>query len=353
MFLVVAELAARSFYAGAPAALMKDEVLNHVFIPNMTRTVSTFADRGVPTYVKRHNGQGWLSRYDFREEKGAGVYRIAYVGDSFTEGTCSEEDSLPGIVQQRLSVTGYERLEVMNTGTSSYAPTLYYLLLKTKLLAFHPDLVVINVDMTDVFDDSIYRATVRWDSDGEPIACSYGHPLLRSHRRTERGLEPRSFVDKVTLLMTEYSHAAQLVVHVVESMQRGKMERSTKRVPALYAWCDNDRRPEVQEQVDWSLEMLRRTIQIAQKSGAKVVVTGVPHLEQLRGEWSTRPMDDLAALCRSEHVPFLDPVEDFKKRLGSTPPETLYIPNDMHFNPQGYRMWAEIQLEFLNSLGLP
>jgi lysophospholipase L1-like esterase len=332
---------------------MKDEVLNHVWVPNITRTVSTFESKGVPVYVKHHNSQGWLSRYDFSQEKAPGVYRIAFVGDSFTEGTCAEEDTLPAIVQQRLSVPGRDRVEVMNTGTSSYAPTLYYLLLKTKLLSFHPDLIVINVDMTDVFDDGIYRTTLRVDANGDPIACAYGHPLVRSHRRTERGLEPLSLFDKATLVLTEYSRAARLVIGVAENLQRAQRKRGEKGIPALFAWCDTERSVETQEQVDWSMGILRRAIQLAKRSGAKVVVTGVPHLQQLSGEFSTRPMDDLAELCRSEDVPFLNPVDEFKKRLGSTPPDTLYIPDDMHFNPDGYRMWAEIQVEFLNSLGLP
>jgi hypothetical protein len=64
-------------------------------------------------------------------------------------------------------------------------------------------------------------------------------------------------------------------------------------------------------------------------------------------------MHALASLCEQSQVPFLNPVDAFKKRLGTTAPIAIYIPNDMHFNPKGYRMWAEIQLEFLNRIGLP
>jgi lysophospholipase L1-like esterase len=64
-------------------------------------------------------------------------------------------------------------------------------------------------------------------------------------------------------------------------------------------------------------------------------------------------MDDIAAVSARENVPFLNPVEAFKQKLGSTSPQEIYIPNDMHFNSKGYRMWAEIQLEFLNRIGLP
>jgi hypothetical protein len=101
------------------------------------------------------------------------------------------------------------------------------------------------------------------------------------------------------------------------------------------------------------MQMLARVIRLAKEHGMKVVVTAVPHLEQLEGKWSLRPMDDIAAVCQDEGVPFLNPVEAFKQKLGSTPPTEIYIPRDMHFNYKGYRMWAAIQLEFLRGLGLP
>ncbi len=64
-------------------------------------------------------------------KKGDGIYRIAYLGDSFTEGTCSEVDSVLAIVERSLRAQGFKSVEVINAGTPSYAPTLYYLLLKT------------------------------------------------------------------------------------------------------------------------------------------------------------------------------------------------------------------------------
>ncbi len=68
---------------------------------------------------------------DVSRQKGDGIYRIAYLGDSFTEGTCSEVDSVLAIVERSLRALGFKSVEVINAGTPSYAPTLYYLLLKT------------------------------------------------------------------------------------------------------------------------------------------------------------------------------------------------------------------------------
>ena len=284
-------------------------------------------------------------------EKKERAYRIAYLGDSFTEGTCPEDDSVPAIVERSLRIPEFDSVEVINAGTSSYAPTLYYLLLRTKILPYHPDLVVVNVDMTDVFDDSLYGATLKTDANGDPSECPPGHPLLKTHRRTERGLEEITLSQRVLSWISDRSAAVKLVVQAV--LHRRNYARDSGLVPSAFAWCDPRRSPQTQQDVLHSMDMLSRVVKLAKASGIKIVVTAVPHLQQIQGKWSLEPMNDIASVCAKENVPFLNPVEAFKQKLGTTPPQEIYIPGDMHFNAKGYRMWAEIQLEFLNRVGLP
>ena len=350
--MIVGELAARSFYATAVNPLQADPVLNHIWVPNQVQTIGTFADRGIPQYSRKVNGQSWMMDYDVAPQKEAGTYRVFYLGDSFTEGTCPEQDTVPSLVNRALKVPGYDRVEVVNTGTSSYAPTLLYLLLKTKLLSLHPDLIVVNVDMTDVFDDSLYRATLVTDDDGEPIACPPGHPLLGTHRRTERGLERLSIAQQSISWLAERSALVRMIFQFTGQVQRQQRTRDDS-VSQTFGWCGVTRSHETQEDVRWSMEMLARLIRLAKSHGIQIVVTAVPHRQQLEGAWSVQPMDDIAAICQREGVPFLNPVEAFKQKLGSTPPADIYIPHDMHFNPKGYRLWGEIQADFLNRLALP
>ena len=330
---------------------MTDAVLNHVWIPGQTRIVRDFEKAGIPPFTRKVNSQGFIMEREVSQQKAERSYRIAYLGDSFIEGTCPEADSVPAIVERSFRVPGYETVDVLNAGTASYAPTLYYLLLKTKVLTYRPDLVVVNVDMTDVFDDSLYSATLRTDTQGDPVACPPGHPLLGTHRRTERGLEEITTSQRVLSWLSDRSAAVKLVVQAVS--HRRNYARDSGSVPAAFAWCDPRRSPQTRQDVLHSMEMLTRVVNLAKASGIKIVVTAVPHLQQLQGKWSLEPMNDIASVCAKENVPFLNPVEAFKKKLGTTPPQEIYIPGDMHFNAKGYRMWGEIQVEFLNSLGLP
>src|SRR5262249_10327984 len=111
--------------------------------------------------------------HDVTVAKPKGTFRIFYVGDSFIQGTVPMDQSVPSRVQQALEPAFRSRgrsLEVVNTGTWSYSPTIYYVLLRYYLLDYTPDLVVLPVDMTADYDDWKYAFSVVNDPEGKPYA---------------------------------------------------------------------------------------------------------------------------------------------------------------------------------------
>jgi hypothetical protein len=153
----------------------------------------------------------------------------------------------------------------------------------------------------------------------------------------------------MVLRASTVSSTVRFILDVAASIGNQTSNNRDGVVPPLFAWCSESWAPSIQADVEWSMTMLKEAIRLTKKSGAQVVVTAVPHRQQLEGLWSIRPMRELAQVCKEESVPFLDPTPEFTERLAGRPPAEIYIPGDMHFNPAGYRMWAEIQLEFLNS----
>ena len=157
--------------------LIADYYLNHTWRPNSewehNEWINANPDFSRP-YRHHYNKQAWLEQYDVEKTKGPNVYRIFYLGDSFVEGTCPMDESVPSKVEARLNelARGMQlTFEVINTGTSSYSPTLYYLLARHRLMDYHPDLLVVNVDMTDCFDDWKYAQTLVVDAAGAPFAA--------------------------------------------------------------------------------------------------------------------------------------------------------------------------------------
>ncbi len=345
LLLLCLELTFRVVGGEQAAPLIPDPVLNHTWRPSSRFIHTDFQNRGIPPYTHSYNSEGWLSEREFTQVKPQGTYRIVYFGDSFTEGTCPIEDSVPALVERNLTPPAGKRLEVINTGTSSYSPTLYYLVLKTKILKYQPDLVVVNVDMTDVFDDALYNSTLIVDGEGEPLSCPPGHPHKETSIRTADGIYKLSKFE-VTLRSIVYSSAfLRAILKKIED-SKDKTISSTK-VPALFAWCDPERSKETSDQVAYTIKMLGRFIRLAKRNGIKVVITGVPHREQLDGRWSLQPMTELETVAAVEGAGYLDSASELRGRLGGREPNQLFIKNDMHFNTLGYQIWAQAQISFL------
>jgi hypothetical protein len=120
----------------------------------------------VQGFPYRTNALGLRDR-DLAQPKPAGTVRVLMLGDSFTEGGgFPDADTVPRRVETALR-TPCPGVEVVNAGIASYSPILEYLLLQEVGAAVAPDLVVVNLDMTDVHDDLIRTALAALDG-GSP-----------------------------------------------------------------------------------------------------------------------------------------------------------------------------------------
>lgn len=108
------------------------------------------------------------NRYGFRDNdyesvaKPAGVYRVAFIGDSTTLGLKVKEEDIFVKEFERIAnkrIRG-EKLQALNFGIDGYNTIQIYELLKSKVLAFSPDKVVYALNLND-FD--------LWDASGDKI----------------------------------------------------------------------------------------------------------------------------------------------------------------------------------------
>jgi len=148
--------------------LVDDPVLHHAWAPSIK-----YNNRIACLTTNR---QSWLEEYDVTTEKpSSGIYRIFYLGDSNVQGHVGREDRMVEIVEKELNrkyAKENVKFEVINTGTSSYSCLQYYLLVKNRILKYAPDLVVLNIDMTDVVNDAAYRYLLETDQYGEITAVN-------------------------------------------------------------------------------------------------------------------------------------------------------------------------------------
>lgn len=120
--------------------------------------------------------------------KPADSYRIVVLGDeTIFAPEISEEDHCVEQLAKLLRERSRLQIEVINAGVPGACPLTEYLLLKQKLLALQPDLVVLHFDWSDVADDRQLRRRARSDSNGTPLSCA--HASLQGAQRKQHPLD--------------------------------------------------------------------------------------------------------------------------------------------------------------------
>jgi len=337
---------------------MRDDVLHHAWKPSHKSLDSA---RETPFRLVT-NRQSWLEEYDVAMAKPPNTYRIFYVGDSNTASVVDPEYKMVEIVERQLNAAvrrggaDHLRFEVINAGTSSYSFLLYYLQIKDRILPYSPDLVVLNIDMTDVVNDYVYRKTVLRSANGEIQAVLPSSFIdTARYRMTPQGLVELSSVAPVSHWLINHSAFCYYLDRTMAHFKGGT--RADTKVSGLLDdranWLAHEWSAQTTASVNESMDVLRRTLRLLKSHGVKVMVTGVPHGPQYTGEWSAKPHDILAQTVAEEQVPYLNSYTAIQQTVADDVEiSELYWPSDpTHFNIIGNEVWARVQFEFLAHAG--
>lgn len=341
--------------------IVSDNILNHKWVASLRTSIS---ERGIK-YDFFTNAQSWVENYDIQIEKDPNVHRIFYVGDSNVQGVVPYGKNMVELVEKQLNdiyaVRG-TRIEVINTGTSSYSTILYYLLIKEQILKYSPDLVIINVDMSDVPNDLVYRKRLIADARGNPLAVP-PFQLAEKERyiMTPHGMLELSFLHQWQLVLYKHLVFYQLMS---ELLKRATGTVFNNEHMLLYAqrwltwhnrsadnsadWLRHEWTDMIRKNVAHSMNVLGKTIDLLRMNGVKVAVTGVPWYPQYTGFWSAKPHTILSNTAKKHGIPYLNSYEALKEVILGTPVTEYYWKSDpTHFNEKGNQCWARVHLEFL------
>lgn len=358
-FLRAPELARHASRAvDAAPRLFKTEVkithptLHHTIVPNADFDAVRFTS----SYRFRTNSMSWMETYEVARDKPAGTFRVFMLGDSNTQAVVDPGDKWSDRVEEALAeryAGSGTTIEVINAGRSSYSPLLHYLALKQEIMPFAPDLVVINVDMTDVVNDMVYRRTAATDASGDFVTCGPTEGLYGSGAvMTPQGVARVGLGQRAASWLIEHSVFVQYARNGMRSLGVGRQRQpdagDTRNVDQSANWLAHDWTPSVEENVAFTLEMLTRTAAYLRERGVRMAVASVPHHPQYSGVWSTRPHDVLEAHCRELGVPFLNLYRALEPAIAGTPADRYYYEKDpTHFNVEGNALWAAAMTEFL------
>jgi len=322
--------------------LSSDSILHHKWTPLIT---CNYITQGIESRLVT-NRQSWLEEYDVSKTKNNKTIRIFMVGDSNTQGTGMPDDSMPSIVEinlnQRVKSQSFT-VEIINTGTSSYSPIIYYLLVREKLIHYSPDIIVVNVDMTDALNDYVYsKREVRYP-DGYLYAVSpTQEPDLRFYHMTPYGLEKFRWHEIVNTVLKEnsafyYTASDLLTIPPIITPELKRWSRSDVN------WYTSSWTKMTEFNVSKTMAYLKMIHEICTENNIELLVTGVPHFSQFAGTSSTRAHTELELAAKNSNYKYVNSYESLKPIIEGSTSDAFYRKNDAtHFNIEGYREWAQV-----------
>ena len=219
---------------------------------------------------------------------------------------------------------------------------------KTLIPSLRPDLVVIDVDETDIWDDFYrYRKLTVRDDNGSiiavrpsPTAIPFFKGLVES---TDHLFYIHRLIAKLYFTRVEFPR-------LQAKLNRGGSVDNLSLAKPSEAELRRDHAAEI-AYFKTTLEDLTNTVVSLMGEPNALIYIHHPHLEHLEaigGVFNNVVAETLRQVADSRNVRFYDATNDLKATFGNDPAK-YYFPNDMHFNPVGTSMYGKAVAKFLAS----
>lgn len=323
--------------------LVADQYRHHRMVPN---SLSSFHQKDFD-YVQRVNNFG-MRGPDVTAAKPAGTYRILMLGDSFTMGKGVEDQQtfsvlLGKALAARVAACGGPTIEVLNGGVDSYAPILSYLELTRDLGALAPDMIVLNLDVSDLVQEAAYRQIAVYGADGEILGVPQAERAASLTERIREWTQRHMFITRALLYyLLERADYREFGVRQV-------VEQANMAVAAHTLAEDTESRDEQWRNI---FDSLGRIQKYADAHGSRFLLSVYPWGHQVSDrEWvpgryafmpeGTHPSDKsretVLAMSAANGIELIDLFPAFRAYKGSAP---LYFANDMHWTTTGHEVAA-------------
>jgi lysophospholipase L1-like esterase len=269
------------------------------------------------------------------------------LGDSFTMGKgVQDNETFSVLVEQRLQKAlancGGGSLEVLNGGVDSYAPILSRLQLERDLARTEPDLVVLNLDHSDLIQEAAYRQQAVRDAAGQIVAV----PQIGDESLYEQfvGWTSRHlFFTRVLLVYVNRAmdHREISVRRVVNEAGREHFAHTLEGdVDRTAQWRDVFDSIGRIKQLTASIksEFLLSTYPWAHQVGETGWVPGRYSLMKHGERTSDLTQSTIRQHSAELGIDLFEALPVFKHYQGS---EVLYFDHDPHWTPAGHRVMAD------------
>lgn len=300
--------------------------------------------------------------------KPAGVTRILYLGDSFTEAVqVAEQDGVVGRLESTLNARGTGRYEVFNGGVGGWGTGQQLVYLREEGYRYQPDLVVVMLYLgNDVYDNS-YTLQGAPKNPHEPYFTFRDdgtfEPIEFKSRRPEDASPVVAGLRASSLLWNVFETGVLVKLGEGEDDEELRANRFNLNKMIVHQIKPSDRQEEA-----WrtTLTLLQRVRQLGEERGFQTAVVIAPAAFQVYdadwdtllrenklkpAEWSADlPNAVLAANAGTIGAPMLDLLPALRAEVPIVP--SLYYSYDKHWNAAGHAVAAREVERFLLDRGL-
>ena len=328
-----------------PAMFRPSDVLPYELRPGYVGRLK----RGTYDVAIRINREGYRSP-EFSPDAKKPV-RILAVGDSFTFGWGVEaEDAYPQRLERLLAAQSDADVEVINAGfAAGYSPDTYYLFLKNRGLALHPDLIVVGFFVGNDIDHVRAFENEWTEVDGEGLPLR----IINVDSKVDEGwLVSRHRPLRYEIPVLRDLHLFQMAAGAVQRFAVGPLtagERSAGEIPFVFRAAYEERTQRLVERVQRLFRGMKR---VADEHRVPLCVLLIPDVAQLvasgseamgAADWE-KPQRLFRAFFDEEHIPYLDLLAEMRVQNAA---DDLYIRNDFHWSRKGHELAARRLAEYL------
>jgi lysophospholipase L1-like esterase len=316
--------------------IIQDRYRHHKLAPNTISKIDSEENR----YVQRVNNIGTRGR-DVELNSAHTNLRILMLGDSFTMGKGVADDKTFSALLENSLRKQNKNVEVLNAGVDSYAPILSYLQLTGDLKGLHPDLVVLNLDMSDLLQESAYRKNATYNEQGEILRIE---GRLRLTLRIMRWINKNLYISRFIIFnLNKTSKKDAISIENVTAQANKELLKHT------LAEDTEDRT----EQWNNIFDSILKIKKYCAGHNCEFLLTIYPWGHQVSdAEWvegrsvflpekfhiSDRSLDRVIDFSRNNKVQLLNLFPAFRSYKGNS---KLYYSRDMHLTETGHKLVAQ------------
>lgn len=251
----------------------------------------------IPIYI---NSQGFRDKEQLLD-KAEGVYRIAVLGDDYSEAMNVQIQrtwwwQLPRALD---ACAPGKTIEVLNFAVGGYGTAQELVMLETTAMRYQPDLVLLQFSSRDDVVDNSFALTPRKERPFYFLDAG-GRPRIDESFSSSPGFDRRMQTRyRLGSELADHSRAFQLARQIAATAVIGEahadVDAAALRQPRDAVWEDAWRVTEA---------LLAKMHRYSRANGARLAVVNVPHPQQA-GEAMAYPDQRLAAFAARERVPFV------------------------------------------------